>query len=91
MAKREELNLSVSEEELVKLLLEFEENEEWFSGHYKDLQKKYADMMLAIKDKKVISASPEIEELFNDLKSKNVDIDSVYITTIPPKGIAFIL
>lgn len=91
MTKRKELSLNVTEEDTIKLFQEFEKSEEWFSEHYKDLEEKYADMMLAIKDKEVVSASPEIEELFNDLKSKNVGIDSVYITTIPPKGIAFIL
>ena len=79
------------EEETARLLLEFEENEKWFSEHYEELREKYADMMLAIKDKKIVSTSSEIEELYGDLDSKNVDISSVYIATIPPAGMAFIL
>lgn len=79
------------EEEIAELLLEFEENELWFSEHYEELREKYANMILAIKDKKIVSASLEIEELFRNISSKNVDADSVYIATIPPEGIAFIL
>ena len=79
------------EEEIAELLLEFEENELWFSEHYEELREKYANMILAIKDKKIVSASLEIEELFRNINSKNVDANSVYIATIPPEGIAFIL
>lgn len=79
------------EKDVVKVLLEFEENERWFDRHYKELQEKFPNMVLAIKDKKIISMSPEIEELINDLRMKSVNTSSVYIGTIPPKGIAFIL
>jgi len=76
----------------VKLLLEtFERNEEWFSAHYEELQKKYEDMFLAIKDQKDIVASEKIEDLLNELKAKGEDIDLIFITSFPPKGVASIL
>lgn len=87
----EKENIRIPEEETVRLLQEFEENEKWFSEHYDELRGNYADMMLAIKDKKIVSTSLEMEELFKDLNSKNVDVNSVYIVAIPPQGIAFIL
>lgn len=76
----------------VKTLLEtFEKNWNWFSDHYDQLEKKYADKVLAIKDQKVIAVSGKIEDLLAELEAKKEDISSVYIGTIPPKGIAFIL
>lgn len=78
-------------EEDVKLLEAFEKNEEWFNEHYEEFQETYTDMVLAIKDKKVISVSAKIEDLLEDLKAKDEDISSVYIGSIPAKGIAFIL
>ena len=89
--EKEEENMKIPEEETVRLFKDFEESEKWFSEHYDELRENYADMMLAIKDKKVISTSSEMEELFKDLNSKNVDVNSVYIASIPPEGIAFIL
>lgn len=89
--KMEKENMKIPEEDTVRLFQDFEESEKWFSEHYDELRENYADMMLAIKDKKIISTSSQMEELFKDLNSKNVDINSVYIASIPPQGIAFIL
>lgn len=81
----------MSEPEVKRLLEKFEESERWFREHYDELAEKYENMLLAIKDKQVISASAEIEGLLEDLKAKKQDIASVYITSIPPKGVAFII
>ena len=83
--------MDMSEEKIIRLLREFEENEEWFSENYQELQKKFENMILAIKDKKIISMKRDMESLLKDLESKNIEVESVYIGTIPPKGIAFIL
>lgn len=84
--------MSTSKEEEIKRTLEmFEESQNWFSDHYEELEKKYQDMLLAIMNKKIISAYADLDDLFEDLKTKNVDVSSVFIASIPPKGIAFIL
>jgi len=84
--------MSIPEEQEIKRTLEmFERSENWFSDNYKELEKEYLDMILAIRDEKVISASATIEELLENLKARNEDISSVYIGSISPKGIAFIL
>ena len=80
--------MDMSEEKIIKLLREFEENEKWFSENYQELQKKFENMILAIKDKKIISIKRDMESLLKDLESKNIDVESVYIGTVPPKGIA---
>lgn len=84
--------MSLSKEEELKPLLEtFEKNWSWFSEHYDQLEKKYASKVLAIKNQKVAAVSEKIEDLLEDLKAKSEDISSIYIGSIPPKGIAFIL
>lgn len=84
--------MSMSEEEEFKLLLEtFEKNWSWFSDHCEQLEKTYANKVLAIKDQKVIAVNAKVEGLLDQLKKKNVDVSTVYVGSIPPKGIAFIL
>ena len=88
----EVVDMNKTEEEKIKFILErFDENEEWFSDHYEELQEKYENKILAIKEKKVILVDAKVEDLLKNLKAKKEDISSVYIASIPPKGTAFIL
>lgn len=88
----EVVDMSNAEEKKIKSVLErFDENEKWFSDHYEELQEKYENMILAINEKRVILADTKVENLLENLKAKKEDISSVYIASIPPKGIAFIL
>jgi thymidylate kinase len=79
----------MSEERL--LLENFEKEESHFDAHYEEFLKKYEDMVLAIKDQKVIDADKDLEKLLERLEKKGIDIRRVYLTSIPKKGIAFIL
>ena len=75
-----------------KLLFEIhEKNEEWFSAHYKELEQKYGSKFFAIKDQGVFAAEDEIEKLLDVLREKGIDINLVFISSIPPKGVAAIL
>jgi thymidylate kinase len=75
-----------------KLFLEkFEKEQSHFDAHYEEFLEKYEDMVLAIKDRKVIDADKNLEKLLERLEKKGIDIRLVYITSIPKKGIAFIL
>ena len=79
------------EERMLELFKTFEKNEEWFSEHYEEFEEKLAGKIIAIKDQKMIAVKAEVEEILKELESRNEDINSVYITAIPPKGTAFIL
>ncbi len=76
----------------LKVLFEVhEKNEEWFSAHLKELEPKYRGKFLAIKDQKVIAAEENLEKLLATLKEKGIDLDLVFIASIPPKDVALIL
>jgi len=72
-------------------LKESERNSQWFDKHYDELQGKYVDRIIAIKNQNIIVAKKELGALLNELKHNNEDLSRVYITSIPPKGIGFIL
>lgn len=69
----------------------FEDNLDWFTEHYDELEKNYGNKVLAIKNRKVIAVSTTLEKLLDELRSRKEDISSIYVGSIPPKGMAFIL
>ena len=69
----------------------FENNLDWFNDNYNNLEKQYANKVLAIKNQKVIAVYTRLEDLLAYLKKKNEDVSSVYVGSIPAKGMAFIL
>lgn len=81
----------MTEGEILELLETFERNEEWFSERYDEFVRKFPGKVIAIRDQKIVSVGKSIEETIKDLTSKGEDINRVYIGTIPPEGMAFIL
>ncbi len=82
------------EEEIVKEKLLFEmhkKNEEWFSAHYQELQKKYGSKFFAVKDQQIVAVEDEMEKLLRVLEEKGIDVNLVFVTSIPPEGVALIL
>ncbi|MCW4034246.1 MAG: hypothetical protein NWF03_02650 [Candidatus Bathyarchaeota archaeon] len=69
----------------------FEDNLDWFTEHYDELEKNYGNKVLAIKNRKVIAVSASLEKLLDELRNRQEDISSIYMGSIPPKGMAFIL
>ena len=83
--------MNISTKEIESILGKFKENEEWFDEHREELQKKYEDSVLAIKDRKVIKAGKKLDNLLQELEREGENPATVYIATILPKGTAFIL
>lgn len=79
------------EEKIEQLFEIHEKNEEWFSTHQEELEQKYGSKFLAIKNQEVLAAEEEIEKLLELVEEKGEDINLVFITSIPPKGVAAIL
>ena len=79
------------EKRMLALFKTFERNDEWFSKHFDEFKEEMAGKVLAIKDQKLIAAKSSVKEILEELESRHEDISSIYITAIPPKGMAFIL
>ena len=78
--------------ENIELLFKIhEENEGWFYTHLKELSEKYGGKFFAIKDKNILIATDSIDEILSFLEKEGVDVNQVFITSIPPKGVASIL
>jgi hypothetical protein len=48
---------------MLRLPKQFWEDKEWAFAHYSELVKKYPNMWIAVLNKKIISASPNLEEI----------------------------
>lgn len=79
-------------EKKIEVLFEIhEKNEEWFNAHFTELEQKYGSKFFAIRDQSLLTAEDEFEKLLDFLEKKGIDIDQVFIASIPPKGVASIL
>ncbi len=56
----------------------------WFSKKSIQLEKKYSNHWIAVKNAKVIAVSPTIKGLETQLKKHNVDREESFIRRIPP-------
>ena len=79
------------EEKIEQLFEIHEKNEKWFSAHQEELEQKYGSKFFAIKNQGVLATEEEIEKLLELVEEKGEDINLVFITSIPPKGVAAIL
>jgi hypothetical protein len=79
------------EEKIERLFQIHEENEEWFNANFEEIRQKYGSKFFAIKDQDILIAEDKMETLLDLLEEKNININEVFITSIPPKGLASIL
>ena len=79
------------EEKIEQLFKIHEKSEEWFNVNQGMLEQKYGSKFLAIKDQEVMAAEEEIEKILELIEEKGENINLIFITSIPPKGVAAIL
>lgn len=75
----------------IQVLLKFEESSKWFQSHIDDLRKNYENKFVAIKDKKVIGSSKDIEDIINRLEQKNEKPNEIIIELITPQNLKILL
>jgi methylphosphotriester-DNA--protein-cysteine methyltransferase len=69
---------------------EFERNEEWFSKNSRKIEKKFRNKYLAVLAPNLIISDSDLDNLFKKIKKKG-NLESAFITAVPPKGVASIL
>jgi hypothetical protein len=65
--------------------IEYAKDSEYLHSHYSDYLKKYDQQYIAIKNKEVVAHSENIDELKNQLNSKNMELGSALIEYIRDK------
>lgn len=70
----------------LELLDSSEENLEWFSNNFKEIQDKFSNKIIAIKDKKVIASAKNSEELLKTIKKNKIDESEVLIEIVNPSN-----
>jgi hypothetical protein len=66
-------------QEAQKELEAFSKDANWLHDHYDELQERYPDHWVAVYNEKVVAASSDIDEMFAELKKKNVLATKAYI------------
>lgn len=73
------------------LFMVHKKNEEWFSSRYDELKEQYSGKFIGVKGPDNIFVEDNIEELVGVIEGEGININEVFISPIPPKGVAAIL
>lgn len=81
----------MTNQELI-LLKNFEEDSKWFHNNTEELIKQgFVNKFIAVKNKKIISAEENINELMTALEEKKENPSYLFIEFVHPKGFTMIL
>lgn len=80
-----------SEEEGFESLQAIERDSKWFSENYDKYKEIFVGKIIAVKSEKILSVGDDMRELGNKIEEKGEDPRWVYVTSIPPKDVVFIL
>ena len=83
--------LKYDESEVSKLLSDFKKNSICLNKNKIKLRGKYKDMYIAIKEGEIIGANENVDELYNEIEYKGIDLNKVLIEFIPSDEIIYIL
>jgi len=83
--------MEISEEEILRIEKEFDEDVNWFEEHYDELREKYREFAIAIKGKKVIAYAEYLDDLIRKVEEAGYDPVEVFITGFQPDGVGIIL
>ncbi|MGB2729060.1 MAG: DUF5678 domain-containing protein [Halobacteriota archaeon] len=79
------------EEAELETLKAIDRDGRWFGENYDRYKKIFEGKIIAVKDEKILSVGDDMQELSNEIEEKGEDPRWVYVTTIPPKDVVFIL
>jgi len=80
-----------SEEEEFESLKAMDRDSKWFGENFDEFKKRFEGKTIAVKDEKILSVGDDIQELINKLEEIGEDSRWIYVTSIPPKDVVFIL
>lgn len=69
----------------------FEEDSRWVTERLEDIKKEFEGKVFAVRKKSIIASDDNIEVLIRKLEESGENMDEVFIDSIPPKDLVFIL
>ena len=82
--------MKINMEEAQKALEEFRKDTQWYRDHYEELREQYPDHWLAVYKEELVAASPDMDEMFDNLKRKGVPATQAYITFLSTEDVIWI-
>jgi len=67
------------------------EDSRWMLSRDSYLRKKYPDMFVAVREKRVVASSPDMDEIIKKLKEKSIDPKSVVIDYVSKEPVKLLL
>lgn len=80
----------ITEKRELEILENLEKDSEWITVHYDELRK-HENKVVAVRNRKIIFVSENLEELLTELEDRKENTAFVLIAAIPPKDASFIL
>jgi len=74
----------------IQLIKNFERDTIWYKKNKDILREEFKNNFVAVKDKDVIVAKPELQDVLAELKLRKIDAGNVIIEFIPEKNITVI-
>ena len=78
-------------DKLLKELKEGNENLQWLSENFERIRKEYPGKFIAIRDKRVILSSADLETLISELEKRKEDIAKLLIDFIPKEDFILVV
>ncbi|GEM_PF-1800096 len=69
----------MAESQIIKMLINGQNDLAWFDSNISNLQEKYNDKFIAFQDSTVIDSDSDFNNLMKKLKQKNIDISNVLV------------
>jgi len=81
----------MTDEKEIEFIKEIERDSKWLYENYDKYREVYEDKLIAVKNEKILSVGDDMEELSKKIEEMGEDPRWIYVTSIPPKDLVFIL
>lgn len=75
----------------LEIITRVQNDNEWLNSHFDEMQQKYANKFIAIKDKKIIAEGSNFLKVLETLKIKKENPALILVEFIHEKGVTIIL
>jgi hypothetical protein len=81
----------VVEVSVLQAILQSEDNGEWVDSNFDEIQARFSDRFIAVKEKTIIADAGALDALLEKLTAMGEDLDEILIQFVHGKDFSFIL